>query len=104
MKNILVFIALVMLAVIDARSQSFEFMDGSERIFVDVQWLETFDEEQKWSLFSRTRATAEDRENTNLFTGAYLNYTSSSGFGGTNFRSHNDCLCATVDRKLLQNC
>ncbi len=83
MKNILVFIALVMLAVIDARSQSFEFMDGSERIFVDVQWLETFDEEQKWSLFSRTRATAEDRENTNLFTGAYLNYTSSSGFGGT---------------------
>ncbi|WP_462251787.1 hypothetical protein [Ekhidna sp.] len=83
MKSILVFTALVMLAVIDARSQSFEFMGGTERIFVDVQWLETFDDERKWSLFSRTRATAEDRENTNLFTGAYLNYTTTSGFGGT---------------------
>ena len=58
-------------------------MPGTERIFVDAQWLKTFDEEQKWSLFSRSRATVDYEENTNLFVGAYLNYTTKSGFGGT---------------------
>ena len=66
-----------------AHTQSLEVMPGTERIFMDVQWLETFDGAKKWSLFSRTRATVDDRERTDLFTGAYLNYTTSSGFGGT---------------------
>jgi hypothetical protein len=58
-------------------------MAGTERIFVDAQWLETFDEEGKWSLFSRTRATVNYENKTDLFSGAYLNYTTRSGFGGT---------------------
>ncbi len=58
-------------------------MPGTKRIFIDAQWLETFDENKKWSLFSRSRATTDYDQNTNLFTGAYLNYTSTSGIGGT---------------------
>ncbi|MEM9329300.1 MAG: hypothetical protein AAGA85_26795 [Bacteroidota bacterium] len=58
-------------------------MPGTERVFADAQWLKTLDQERKWSLFSRSRATVDYNENTNLFSGAYLNYTSSSGFGGT---------------------
>lgn len=58
-------------------------MAGNERIFVDVQWLEFLNEEMDWSLFSRTRSTVDYENNTNLFTGAYLNYTTVSGFGGT---------------------
>lgn len=63
--------------------QSLELMPGTERVFVDAQWLKTFDEDRKWSLFSRSRATTDYEENTNLFTGAYLNYTTRSGLGGT---------------------
>ncbi len=66
-----------------AYAQSFEFMPGTERIFIDAQWLKTFDEKAKWSLFSRSRATVDYDEKTNLFTGAYFNYTSRSGIGGT---------------------
>ena len=64
--------------------QSFELMPGTERIFVDAQFLQYFDAESKISLFSRARATSgyEEKE-TDLFTGSYLNYTTSSGFGTT---------------------
>ena len=59
-------------------------MPGTERIFIDAQFLKFFDEQYRWSLFSRARATAEYyRNQTDLFTGAYLNYTMKSGFGGT---------------------
>ena len=68
---------------VGVQAQSFEYMQGTERVFVDVQWLRTFDEAGKWSLFSRSRATVDYDENTNLFTGAYLNYTTSSGIGAT---------------------
>ncbi len=63
--------------------QSLEMMPGTERFFTDVQWLEFFDDDRKWSLFSRSRATSDYKENTSLFTGAYLNYTSMLGLGGT---------------------
>lgn len=64
--------------------QSLELMaGGNERVFMDVQWLEFFSEDMKWSLFSRTRSTVDYENNINLFTGAYLNYTRPSGFGGT---------------------
>ncbi len=76
-------LALGYLSISGLKAQSFEFMTGTERIFVDAQWLKTFDDERKWSLFSRTRATVDYEENTDLFTGAYLNYTTSSGFGGS---------------------
>ncbi len=64
--------------------QSFELMPGTERLFIDAQYLKFFDQNKHWSLFSRSRATAEyDRQQTDVFTGAYLNYTTASGFGGT---------------------
>ncbi len=65
------------------KTQSFEVMGGTERIFVDVQWLRAFDAQFRWTLFSRSRATVDYEDNTNLFTGAYLNYTTRSGFGPT---------------------
>lgn len=71
------------LFVLSAKSQSLEVMPGTERIFVDAQWLKFMDEKRKWSLFSRSRATTDYEEDTNLFTGAYLNYTTQSGVGGT---------------------
>lgn len=65
-------------------SQSIEVMPGTKRIFVDAQWLKPFDKEYTWTLFSRSRATAEyDSINTDLFTGAYLNYTTKIGVGAT---------------------
>lgn len=64
-------------------AQSIEVMPGTERLFADVQWLEALDKDRKWSVFSRVRATDDYNENTNLFMGAYLNYTTATGFGGT---------------------
>lgn len=58
-------------------------MTGSKRIFVDAQWLKPFDEKYRFTLFSRSRATVDYDKVTNLFTGAYLNYTTKSGFGGS---------------------
>ena len=66
------------------KGQSFEVMPGTERIFIDAQYLAFFDKEKKISLFSRTRATSNyDQTNTDLFTGAYLNYTTKSGVGAS---------------------
>lgn len=59
-------------------------MPGTERLFMDAQYLKFFDTNNRLSLFSRARATTEYTEQkTDLFTGAYLNYTTKSGFGGT---------------------
>ena len=67
-----------------SHAQSFEVMPGTERLFVDAQYLKFFDANNRLSLFTRARATTEYTEqNTNLFTGTYLNYTTKSGFGGT---------------------
>lgn len=83
MKQLLILLAIPLFLTLKINAQSFELMPGTERIFIDAQWLKTFDEERKWSLFSRSRATVDNDENTNLFTGAYVNYTTKSGFGGT---------------------
>ncbi|MDW3192445.1 MAG: hypothetical protein R8G66_08770 [Cytophagales bacterium] len=83
MKTTPLFIIALLMLLSNATSQSLELMPGTERIFVDAQWFSTFDEDRKWSLFSRSRATTDYDENTNLFTGAYLNYTLKSGIGGT---------------------
>lgn len=83
MRYFLLFMVLTTALLAKSIAQSFELMPGTERIFVDAQWLKTFDKKNQWSLFSRTRATVDYDENTNLFTGAYLNYTTRSGFGGT---------------------
>ncbi len=83
MKTILLLLIAPLLILSNASSQSLELMPGSERIFVDGQWLSTLDEDRKWSLFSRSRATTDYDENNNLFTGAYLNYTTKYGVGGT---------------------
>ena len=66
------------------KAQSFEVMPGTKRVFIDAQYLKFVDSKKRVSLFSRARATAEyDEQATNLFSGAYLNYTTTSGFGGT---------------------
>lgn len=83
MKRVLILLAIPLFLSLKASAQSFEFMPGTERVFIDAQWLKTFDEEREWSLFSRSRATVDYDEQTNFFMGAYLNYTTRSGFGGT---------------------
>lgn len=83
MKNFLTSLMLI-IPLSNCLSQSIEIMPGSKRIFIDLQWLKPFDDKYKWTLFARSRATAEyGNNNTNLFTGAYLNYTSKTGVGGT---------------------
>lgn len=64
-------------------AQSLELMPGYKRIFADVQWLKFVDQEQKWSVFSRSRATVDYEDDTDLFSGAYLNYTTQAGVGVT---------------------
>ena len=64
-------------------AQSLEVMVGHERLFADVQWLKFMDADRKWSMFSRTRATVDYDNNTDVFTGAYLNYTTKLGLGGS---------------------
>ena len=83
MKSLLLILTFSFFLISGMKGQSLELMSGTERIFADAQWLRTFDEDKKWSLFSRTRATVSYEENTNLFTGGYLNYTTPSGIGGT---------------------
>lgn len=83
MKQVLLVFGICLFCWQSLKGQSLELMPGTERVFVDAQWLKTFDEERKWSLFSRSRATTDYEENTSLFTGAYLNYTGKAGFGGT---------------------
>lgn len=65
-------------------AQSFELMTGTKRLFIDTQYLNFFNNERRVSLFHRARATTVyDAQETDLFTGNYLNYTTHSGFGGT---------------------
>ncbi len=68
-----------------SHAQSFEVMTGTKRVFIDAQYLKFVSpENNKISLFSRARATSGYNEQvTDLFMGAYLNYTSKSGLGGT---------------------
>ena len=63
--------------------QSLEIMPGHKRIFADAQWLKFMGSTKQWSLFSRTRATVDYNNQTNLFTGAYANYTLKNGLGGS---------------------
>ena len=58
-------------------------MAGDKGIFVDAQWLKFMDSKYRWSLFSRTRATVNYENQTDFFTGAYLNYTTKSGIGAS---------------------
>jgi hypothetical protein len=83
MNRLLFLCSISFITFLNLDAQSLEVMPGTERIFADAQWLKTFDAERKWSLFSRSRATVDYENNTDLFTGAYLNYTTSSGLGGT---------------------
>lgn len=64
-------------------AQSFELMLGHERVFIDAQYLKYFNNDYKWSLFSRARANTVYDKNpaTDLFTAGYLNYTIKNGIG-----------------------
>ncbi|GEM_PF-927994 len=83
-EELLAGILLLFLASSKCYAQSFEVMPGTQRIFIDAQYLALFNNSPGFSLFSRARATTEyDEQTTDLFIGAYLNYTTKSGFGGT---------------------
>lgn len=84
MKKILVLVFFAsLLNWSDALAQKLEFMAGDKELFADVQWLRPFDKDYKWTLFSRSRATVDYENRSNLFTGAYFNYTTRIGIGGT---------------------
>ena len=82
-RRLLLIAALLWGAAIPARSQSLEIMAGNSHVFADLQWLKPFDQQFRWSLFSRTRMTVDYDNRANLFSGAYLNYTSKAGIGGS---------------------
>ena len=83
MKNSVIIIAFLLVGM-HGQAQSFEVMPGTKRLFIDMQYLKTLDKDYRVSLFSRARATAAyDAPQTDLFTGAYLNYTTKTGVGGT---------------------
>lgn len=65
------------------QAQSIEIMPGNEHVFADLQWLKPFDKAHHWSLFSRTRMTVYWDNRANLFSGAYLNYTTKRGIGAS---------------------
>ncbi|MCB0539390.1 MAG: hypothetical protein KDE33_17885 [Bacteroidetes bacterium] len=81
-KNNLLIVFLLLFSI-PCFSQSMEIMFGHERIFVDAQWLKFIDTKNHWSLFSRTRATVNYENQTDLFSGAYLNYTFDNDLGGS---------------------
>lgn len=62
-------------------AQSLELMPGHRRIFADLQWLKPLGTGGRWTVFSRTRATVDYEQQTDLFSGAYLNVTTTSGWG-----------------------
>lgn len=71
----------MLLSSLSLKAQSFELMTGHEAVFVDVQWLQFFDDDKQFSLFSRTRATSDYNSSGDVFTGAYFNYTTRTGIG-----------------------
>lgn len=83
MKKILS-IGLLLLAVAQfLKAQSLEIAPGNEYVFADLQWLKPFDQQFRWSLFSRTRMTVDWDNRANLFSGAYFNHTTKTGVGAS---------------------
>jgi hypothetical protein len=71
----------IILGISKSSAQSLEIMSGSEAVFADAQWLHFFDDERKWSLFSRSRAQVDYDNQSSLFMGAYANYSIKWGLG-----------------------
>ncbi|WP_010518582.1 hypothetical protein [Croceivirga radicis] len=79
----LLILVLGLLSFNNINAQRFELMPGTERLFFDIQWFEKFDSQGKWTLFSRTRGSYDYEDTTDIFSGAYFEYTTKSGFGPT---------------------
>jgi len=61
-------------------------MPGNNFVFADLQFFKPFDKKYKATIFSRTRTrlTYDDAANgIDFFSGAYLNYTTKIGLGGS---------------------
>lgn len=57
-------------------------MPGTQRVFVDVQWLKPLKQNQyDWTLFNRTRLTVNYNNQSDIFSAFYLNYTTKYQFG-----------------------
>ena len=74
-------LSFVVLASFQSIGQNLELMTGHEELFVDVQWLKFLGNEKQFSVFNRTRATVTYENQTDVFTGAYFNYSLKSGLG-----------------------
>lgn len=72
---------IVLLSSSGLNAQSLELMPGTERLFMDLQWLKAFDKNYKATLFSRTRLTLDYNNSPDIFNGTYINYTSNLGIG-----------------------
>jgi len=83
MKKLLIFFLFSLWACTCLQAQSLELMAGDKQVFADVQWLKPLDQQFRWSVFSRTRATLDYDNRPNVFTGAYLNYTTKAGLGAS---------------------
>lgn len=81
--NRLLTIILISVPVSHNFGQSLEIMAGHQGLFGDVQWLKFVDEGRHFSIFSRTRATIGYDGTSDVFSGAYINYSLSSGIGAS---------------------
>lgn len=66
-----------------SQGQSLSLMPGTAGFFVDIQWLKPLEPTYRFTLFSRTRAAIDTGSYPDLFTGAYLNYTTPFGLGAS---------------------
>ncbi len=85
MKNIIILV-IILFFYHKSCAQSVEIMTGNNFVFVDIQFLKSFDKKYQTTLFSRTRARPtynDEKNNISFFSGAYLNYTIKKGFGGS---------------------
>ena len=84
MKNCFIIILGLLLFGPGLRAQSLEIMAGSDGVFMDVQYLKFIDKHKRFSVFSRSRSMTDYAgEEIDMFSGAYLNYTTQCGFGAS---------------------
>ena len=80
----IIFLIFSMALPCKSSTQSFEWMAGHQRIFLDAQYLKFFDQDRQWSLFSRSRASADySGDQRNIFLGVYLNRSFQNGLGAS---------------------
>ncbi len=84
MKKLLSALLLFTAGQMSLQAQSFEIMPGHENVFADIQWLKpVVPGKYNATVFSRTRATVDYDNHSDLFSALYVNYTFQPGLGLT---------------------